>query len=48
MENTGFVTKKVIIWKPQLNSCRDNQGILEMATILSAAPLIPYFDAIIV
>lgn len=48
MENTGFVTKRVIIWKPLLNSCRDNQGILEMATILLAAPLIPYFDAMIV
>lgn len=47
MENTAFVTKRGIR-KPQLNSCTDNQGILETATMLSVGRLIPYFDAMIV
>lgn len=45
MENISFVTKRGIIRKPQLNSCTDNQGILEKATQLSVGRLVPYFDA---
>lgn len=48
MENTGFVTKRGIIRKPQLKSRTDNQGILEKATRLSVGRLVPCFDATVV
>lgn len=48
IKNTGFVTKRGTIRKPQLNSSTDNQRILETTTVLSVGRLIPYFDAMIV
>lgn len=48
IKNTGFVTKRGTIRKPQLNSSTDNQRILEITTVLSLGRLIPYFDAMVV